>query len=122
MHTSSSYAKQIFTHGSFPEVGQKQKTERKERRRPKVGNNNGQLRIATPPRVAHAKPPGPISLRDALSKSNYEFVHSVTFKRKLSLKTVVPDPECSSFHNNINIQKTNNKLIISSLEKLKTRK
>ena len=25
----------------------------------KVGNNNGQLRIATPPRLAHAKPPGP---------------------------------------------------------------
>ena len=24
------------------------------------GNNNGQLRIAMPPRVAHAKPPGPI--------------------------------------------------------------
>ena len=27
--------------------------------RARVGNNNGQLRIATPPRVAHAKPPGP---------------------------------------------------------------
>ena len=27
--------------------------------RPKVGNNNGQLRIAMPPRVARAKPPGP---------------------------------------------------------------
>ena len=27
------------------------------------GNNNGQLRIATLPRVAHAKPPGPINLR-----------------------------------------------------------
>ena len=50
------WGKQIFTHRSFPEVGQKQKTERK---RAKVGNNNGQLRIATPPRVAHAKPPGP---------------------------------------------------------------
>ena len=49
----------IFKHGRFPKVGQKQKTERKERRRPKVGNNNGQLRIATPTRVAHAKPPGP---------------------------------------------------------------
>ena len=32
---------------------------KKKRERPKVGNNNGQLRIATPPRVAHAKPPGP---------------------------------------------------------------
>ena len=41
----------IFSLGSFPEVGQKQKTEKKERkrkkeRRAKVGNNNGQLRIA----------------------------------------------------------------------------
>ena len=43
--------------GSLPEVGQKQKTERKERLND--GNNNGQLHIATPPRVAHAKPPGP---------------------------------------------------------------
>ena len=44
-------------------MGQKQKTEKKrerEKERTKVGNNNGQLRIATPPHVAHAKPPGPI--------------------------------------------------------------
>ena len=42
-------------------MGQKQKTEKKEREeRLKVGNNNGQLRIATPPREAHAKLPGPI--------------------------------------------------------------
>ena len=42
--------KQIFTHGSFPKVGQKQKTERKRERETKRrlndGNNNGQLRIA----------------------------------------------------------------------------
>ena len=47
-------------------MGQKQKTERKGRkkeRRAKVGNNNGQLRIATPPRVAHAKPHGTIVKR-----------------------------------------------------------
>ena len=56
------WVKNYFTHGRFPEVGQKQKTEKKKERkkeRAKVGNNNGQLRIATPPRVAHAKPPGP---------------------------------------------------------------
>ena len=42
------WGKQIFTHGSFLEVGQKQKTEKKKKkeRRQKVGNNNGQLRIA----------------------------------------------------------------------------
>ena len=50
--------KQIFTHGSFPKVGQKQKTEKK-KERAKVGNNNGQLCIAPPPCVVHAKPPGP---------------------------------------------------------------
>ena len=50
------WGKQIFSLGSFSEVGQK--TEKK--KRPKVGNNNGQLRIATTPQVAHAKPPGPI--------------------------------------------------------------
>ena len=38
---------QIFSLGRFPEVGQKQKTEkREEKKRLKVGNNNGQLRIA----------------------------------------------------------------------------
>ena len=35
------WGKQIFSLGKFPEVGQKQKTEKRER--PKVGNNNGQL-------------------------------------------------------------------------------
>ena len=37
------WGKQIFSLGSFPEVGQKQKTEKE---RPKVGNNNGKLLIA----------------------------------------------------------------------------
>ena len=68
MHISSTYAKILggggdFTHGRFPEVGQKHKTEKREKERKKErlndGNNNGQLRIATPPRVAHTKPPGP---------------------------------------------------------------
>ena len=45
-------------------MGQKQKTEKKKREkekkeRPKVCNNNGQLHIATPPRVVNAKPPRP---------------------------------------------------------------
>ena len=45
------WGKQIFSLGRFPEVGQKQKTEKREREkeRPKVCNNNGQLRIAMPP-------------------------------------------------------------------------
>ena len=60
------WEKQIFSFGRFPEVGQKQQTKQRERKRegerPKVGNNNGQLRIATRAWVAHAKPPGPILL------------------------------------------------------------
>ena len=52
MHISSSYAKILeggnyFAHGRFPEVGQKQKTEKKRRERKRErkterGNNNGQ--------------------------------------------------------------------------------
>ena len=64
------WGKQIFSLGRFPEVGQKQKTEKKERKTEKKerkkkrerlndGNNIGQLHIATPLRVVHAKPPGP---------------------------------------------------------------
>jgi len=36
--------KQIFTHGRFHEVGQKQKTEERERKKERLndGNNNGQ--------------------------------------------------------------------------------
>ena len=49
------WGKQIFILGSFPEVGQKQKMEKKERK-----NNNGQLRIANTTSGAHTKPPGPI--------------------------------------------------------------
>ena len=45
MHISSSYAKILggnyFAHGRFPEVGQKQKTEKKEERL-NDGKNNGQ--------------------------------------------------------------------------------
>ena len=56
------WCKKNFSLGRFPEVGQNLKTEKKERkRRAKVGNNNGQLRIVRPPRLAYAKPPGPTS-------------------------------------------------------------
>ena len=36
------WVKNYFAHGRFPEVGQKQKTEKKKK---KVGENNGQLRF-----------------------------------------------------------------------------
>ena len=60
------FRKQIFCLGSFPEAGQKQKTEREKRKKEDqklvITMVTGQLRIAMPPRVAHAKPPGPIFL------------------------------------------------------------
>ena len=87
MHISSSYAKVLwetnFRTREIPRSGSKAKYREKKRkkkerlndgnnngqathgaRKPpgpktKVANNNGQLCIATPPRVAHAKPPGP---------------------------------------------------------------
>ena len=52
------WGKQIFTHGSFPQVGQKQKTERKKEDR-KLVITMASYALQTPPRVAHAKPPGP---------------------------------------------------------------
>ena len=36
------WGKQMFTHRRFPEVGQKQKTEKKKRERLNDGNNDGQ--------------------------------------------------------------------------------
>ena len=38
--------KQIFTHGSFPEVGQSKRRREKREERLNDGNNNGLLRIA----------------------------------------------------------------------------
>ena len=49
------WGKQIFAHGRFPEVGQKQKTEGKKRRKKrgaKVCDNNGQATHDA--RMAHA--------------------------------------------------------------------
>ena len=50
----------FFLTGDSPKwVKSKRRREKRRRERPNDGNNNGQLRIATLPRVAHAKPPGP---------------------------------------------------------------
>ena len=63
MHISPTYAKILgetnFQPLVLPRSGSKAKDgEKRKRERLNDGNNNGQLRIATPPRVAHAKPPG----------------------------------------------------------------
>ena len=57
------WVKNYFAHGRFPEVGQKQKTEKeREKERLNDGNNITMTSYAlqTLPRVAHAKPHGPI--------------------------------------------------------------
>ena len=63
MQISSSYAKilgeKLFRTWEFPRSGSKAEDEEKrekerERERPKVGNNNGQLHIATPPGAGKA--------------------------------------------------------------------
>ena len=96
------WGKQIFSLGIFPEVGQKQKTEKKSekerKRRAKVGNNNGQLRIATPPRMAHAKPPGPITVTQSQEKW---FTGSRIFLTLLSLGSPITN-KMSVFHEALN--------------------
>ena len=74
MHVSSSYAKILGETNcqsrEFPRSASKAKDggEKRKEKEKKVGNNNCQLRIATPPRVAHPKPPGPILERSSLIK------------------------------------------------------
>ena len=66
------WGKQIFTHGRFLKVGQKQKTEREEekkRKRPNDGNNNGQAKHGA------RKPHGPKYKK----KSNVETKEFVAF-------------------------------------------
>ena len=55
------WGKQIFSLGSFPKVGQKQKTEKKEREKEErmLVITMANYALQTPPRVVHAKPPGP---------------------------------------------------------------
>ena len=58
------WGKQIFSHGSFHEVGQKQKTEKKKKKKRGEGDRTMVITMASyllqpPPWVAHTKPPGP---------------------------------------------------------------
>ena len=73
------WGKQIFAHGRFPEVGQKQKTEKKREDRKlvittaklcmahasrlgkkKISGNSGQICFCLPPQVEHASRPDQI--------------------------------------------------------------
>ena len=55
------WVKNYFTHGRFPEVGQKQKTEKKERKRErKLVITMAKLRMAHASTHVARKPPGPI--------------------------------------------------------------
>ena len=79
------WGKSIFILGSFPEVGEKQKTEKKKKKNPKVCKNNGQLRIATPPQVAHAKPhvPKMVMLPNEITRK-YTVGHSISINGPVS--------------------------------------
>ena len=56
------WGKQIFAHGRFPEVGQKQKTEKKERKKEerKLVKTMAKLRMAHASTHGARKPPGPM--------------------------------------------------------------
>ena len=58
------------------------KKEERERERPNDGNNNGQLCIATPPRVVHAKPPGPILMAISRTPGPMQFLACCNFLLK----------------------------------------
>ena len=66
------WVKNYFAHGSFPEVGQKDVKEEGKRERKKKRNSvitMASYALKTPPRVAHAKPPGPISAQYTVAPS-----------------------------------------------------
>ena len=60
------YWGEIISHtGDSPKWVKSRRRRKRKRKKERLndGNNNGQLCIATPPHVAHAKPPGPIYKR-----------------------------------------------------------
>ena len=88
MHISSSYDKILggnkFSHTGDSTKWVKSKRRKRKKERPKLGNNNGQLCIATPPRVAHAKPPGPILFK-LLETCDDAYVFSCVFQVQFSI-------------------------------------
>ena len=83
------WGKQIFSLGRFPEVGQKQKTGKKRERRMMVITMACYV-LQTPPRVAHAKPPGPTTIKDLFFLWSGK-VHQHLFKNlKFKFKRQIP--------------------------------
>ena len=58
--------KQIFTHGSFPEVGENQKAEKKKKKKKEKKNRwkKWPASLCPPPRVAHTSMSGPKNKND----------------------------------------------------------
>ena len=54
------WVKNYFAHGRFPEVGQKQKTEKERKRERKLAKTMAKLRMAHASTHGARKPPGPI--------------------------------------------------------------
>ena len=71
----------------------------KQREIAKVGNNNGRLRIATPPWVAHAKPPGP-KKEEILNDSNNNVQLRIANATMAKTKASFPSTEAAWTKNN----------------------
>ena len=59
-----------FAHGSFPEVGQKQKTEKKKEKDRKLVITMAKLRMAHASTHGASKPPGPKKEKERLNNGN----------------------------------------------------
>ena len=80
------WGKQIFSIGSLPEVGQKQKTERKRKkeRRAKISNNYGQLRIANATSGGVRKAAWAKKERKRLNDGNNDGAHKAAWAKNCS--------------------------------------
>ena len=80
------WGKQIFSLGSFPEVGQKQKTERKRKKeRLNDGNNNGQLPIANATSGGARK----AAWAKILTATAYHLLHTHSLTNTLTIHSVI---------------------------------
>ena len=76
--TQAAWAKIISHTGVSPKWVKSKRRRKREKERLNDGNNNGQLRIATPPRVAHAKPPGPKERTMVITMARLCMAHAST--------------------------------------------
>ena len=113
------WGKQIFTHGRFPEVGEKQKAEKKEKGE-KSRWKQWPASLRPPPQVVHASTPGPIVFNPEPCAPPPHFSHTPPPPKRNHKKCFDPEPRISftfnliflwqnkNHHTKINL--TNNKI------------